>query len=49
MEHIRRSVVVITMAQVPGIGAPMLMTVDVVEAVSSGLMIVRRAGGNCAL
>jgi NAD(P) transhydrogenase subunit alpha len=49
MEHVRRSVVVITKAQVPGNGAPLLMAVDMVEAVSSGLMIVRRAGGSCAL
>jgi NAD/NADP transhydrogenase alpha subunit len=49
MKHVRPSVVVITKAQVPGNGAPLLMTVDMVEAVSSGLMIVRRAGGSCAL
>ena len=49
MKHVRRSVVVITMAQVPGKGAPLLMTADMDEAVSPGSMIVRRAGGSCAL
>jgi NAD/NADP transhydrogenase alpha subunit len=49
MEHVRRSVAVITMAQVPGNGAPLAMTAEMVEAVSSGSMIVRRAWGSCAL
>ncbi len=49
MEHVRRSVVVITMAQAPGNGAPLLMTAEMDEAVSPGSMILRRAWGSCAL
>jgi NAD/NADP transhydrogenase alpha subunit len=49
MKHVRRSVVAITMAQVPGIGALLPMTAEMDEAVRSGLLIVRRAGGSYVL
>jgi NAD/NADP transhydrogenase alpha subunit len=49
MEHVRRSVVVITMAQVPGNRAPLPMTAEMDEAVSPGSMILRRAWGSCTL
>jgi len=51
-QHVRRADVVITTAQVPGKRAPVLLTADMVEAMSPGSVIIDLAaeqGGNCAL
>jgi NAD(P) transhydrogenase subunit alpha len=51
-QHVRRADVVITTAQVPGKRAPLLVTANMVEAMSPGSVIVDLAaeqGGNCAL
>ncbi|HXH10647.1 MAG TPA: Re/Si-specific NAD(P)(+) transhydrogenase subunit alpha [Alphaproteobacteria bacterium] len=51
-QHARRADVVITTAQVPGKRAPVLLTADMVEAMSPGSVIIDLAaeqGGNCAL